>query len=196
MKALVIVDMQYDFLPGGRLSVPRGDEVIPVINQLTSNYDLVVATQDWHPAHHKSFVTEHPGNKAFDLIDINGVQQVLWPPHCVQGTNGAALTSELCWNPVEAIFRKGMDPYIDSYSGFFDNNKSRDTGLGAYLRGRGINRVEVCGLAADFCVFYTAMDALHLGFEAAIHLNATRAINEETFVIKKENFVASGGVLL
>lgn len=195
MKCLIIVDMQYDFLPGGALPVPGGHDLIPVINGLQANYELVVATQDWHPADHKSFATQHPGKKPFDVIEWKGNAQTLWPDHCVQGTAGAELHRDIDQHRSEAIFRKGMDPEIDSYSGFYDNGHLRSTGMGDYLKGRGINEVHVCGLAADFCVYFTALDALELGLKAAIIEQATLPIDAVRYEQVKQQFTARGGRL-
>jgi nicotinamidase/pyrazinamidase len=193
MKALIIVDIQNDFLPGGALAVQNGDAVIPVINKLQSQFDLVVATQDWHPEDHKSFASMHPGKKIFDEIKLNGLPQVLWPDHCVQETKGAEFSSMLDTKKIEAIFRKGMDNNIDSYSGFFDNGKKKATGMGAYLKGRGITSIYVCGLAADYCVNFTALDGLELGFDSTIITDATLPINEGNFKKIIEDFKSTGG---
>jgi nicotinamidase/pyrazinamidase len=193
MNALIIVDVQNDFLPGGALAVKDGDAVIPVINNLQKKFDLVVATQDWHPADHKSFASSHPGKKVFEEIILDGLPQVLWPDHCVQETVGAEFSSELDTKKIEAIFRKGMDKNIDSYSGFFDNGKKKATGMGAYLKGRGISSIYVCGLAADYCVNFTALDGLELGFQSTIITDATRAIDEENFKKALKNFKSKGG---
>jgi len=195
MQALIIVDIQYDFLPGGALAVPRGDEIIPVVNRTQQDYGLVVATQDWHPAGHKSFASAHAGRHPFDVIDLEGLEQVLWPDHCVQGTNGANLSQLLDTRRVEAIFRKGMAPAIDSYSGFFDNGKRKNTGLAGYLRDRNVTAVSICGLAADYCVYFTAMDALQLGFETTILVDAVRAIDDAAYASKREAFAQRGGKL-
>jgi len=196
MRALLIVDIQNDFLPGGALAVPRGDEVIPVINGIQPDYDLVVATQDWHPQGHRSFASTHPAKQPFEVVDLNGLEQVLWPDHCVQGTSGAALSDRLAVHRIEAIFRKGTDLNIDSYSGFFDNGKRRNTGLAGYLRDRGVTSVAVCGLAADFCVYFTAMDALQLGFETSLLESAIRAIDDEAYERKREDFLRQGGKVI
>ncbi len=193
MKALIIVDIQNDFLPGGVLAVRNGDAVIPIINKLQSQFDLVVATQDWHPADHKSFASMHPGKKIFDEIKLNGLPQVLWPDHCVQETEGAEFSSMLDTKKIEAIFRKGMDNNVDSYSGFFDNGKKKATGMGAYLKGRGITSIYVCGLAADYCVNFTALDGLELGFDSTIITDATLPINEGNFKKIIEDFKSTGG---
>lgn len=196
MQALILVDIQRDFLPGGALAVPLGDEIIKVANRMQPTYDLVVATQDWHPAGHKSFASVHPGRSAYDVVDLDGLEQVLWPDHCVQGTTGAQLSDQLAMDRVEAIFRKGTNPDIDSYSGFFDNGKRKNTGLAGYLRDRAVTRVAICGLAADYCVYFTAMDALQLGFDTEIIENAVRAIDANGYEIKKATFLQQGGQLL
>jgi len=196
MKALIIVDLQYDFMPGGALEVPKADEIIPIINNIQKDYDLVVATQDWHPKDHKSFASQHEGKIPFEIIDLDGLEQILWPDHCVQESYGSELIEELNSTHIEAIFRKGMDPKIDSYSGFYDNGKRKDTGLAGYLRARNINEVHVCGLAADFCVFFTAMDAISEGFKTSIISKATKAIDKGTFMEKKNTFIQAGGSLI
>lgn len=196
MKALIIIDIQFDFLPGGALAVARGDEVISTINDLQSSYELVVATQDWHPANHKSFFAEHEGKRAFESIQLNGLEQVLWPVHCVQGTKGASLSPLLSTDAIEAIFRKGMDREIDSYSGFFDNGRKKSTGMADYLRGRGVTEVAVCGLAADYCVYYTANDALDLGFKATIIEQASKPIDLIRYQQVKADFQQKGGQVI
>lgn len=195
MKALIIVDIQNDFLPGGALAVQHGDEIIPTINRIQENYDLVVATQDWHPKKHQSFASQHVGNTVFDTIDLNGLSQVLWPDHCIQETAGANFAAALNTAKIEAIFRKGMDLAIDSYSGFFDNGKRKATGMADYLKGRGITDVAIAGLAADYCVYYTANDALSLGFGATILHHATKAIDPLRYEQIKKDFIARGGKL-
>ena len=195
MKALIIVDVQNDFLPGGTLAVPKGDEIIPVINAIQAEYGLVVATQDWHPVDHGSFASNHPGTKPLETIDLNGIPQVLWPNHCVQGTFGAMLSDQLEQKHIAAIFRKGMDSMVDSYSGFYDNARLHAIGLADYLRGKGVTEVSVCGLAADYCVFYTAWDALDLGFAAEILTFATRPIDPQGWEEVQQAFVSLGGSL-
>jgi nicotinamidase/pyrazinamidase len=177
MKALVIVDVQNDFIPGGALAVPEGDEVVPVINRLQARFDLVVATQDWHPPAHGSFAVNHPGRKVYDVVDLNGLPQVLWPVHCVQSTAGAEFVAGLDRSRVARVFQKGTDPGIDSYSGFFDNGYRKATGLGDYLKQRGVDAVYVCGLATDYCVKFTALDARQLGFETYLIEDASRGVN-------------------
>ena len=193
---LLIIDMQNDFLPGGSLAVTGGDEVIPIINELQNDYELLIATQDWHPADHGSFVSQYPERKVFELAELAGLPQVLWPDHCVQGSFGAELSADLEQNCIAAIFRKGMDPQIDSYSAFFDNGHKKATGLEAYLKGFGVEEVHLCGLAADYCVYYSAMDALALGFGVAIINSATRAISLEGYEKAKQTLIASGGQII
>src|ERR1043166_9221633 len=165
MHALIIVDIQNDFLPGGALAVPSGDAVIAIINELQSNFPLVVATQDWHPANHGSFAAMHRGKKPFDQIELNGVPQTLWPVHCVQNTPGAALAANLRQEHIVKIFQKGTDPRIDSYSGFFDNGHRKSTGLGEWLKANGVDEVTVCGLAPEYCGKFTVLDAPQSGFK-------------------------------
>ncbi|HLQ99199.1 MAG TPA: bifunctional nicotinamidase/pyrazinamidase [Sphingobacterium sp.] len=196
MKALVIVDMQNDFLPGGSLAVKDGDKVIPVINRIQNEYELVVATQDWHPKTHKSFASQHTGREVFDVITLDDEEQVLWPDHCVQETEGADFTKELDTKKIEAIFRKGMEVNIDSYSGFYDNGKKKNTGMHGFLKDRGITELHFCGLAADFCVYFSAMDALSLGYRSCILTKGTKAIDKSGYIEKKELFLRNGGVLI
>lgn len=168
MKTVVIVDPQIDFMPGGALSVPDGDKIVPVINSVLKSFDLVVATQDWHPGSHRSFASNHSGREPFSETILNGLPQVLWPDHCVQGSSGAQFHPGLDLRPVEAIFRKGMNPEIDSYSGFYDNGRRVSTGLAGYLREKGVTEIHFCGLAADICVLYTIRDAVREGFSALL----------------------------
>lgn len=177
MKALILVDIQNDFLPGGALAVPDGDAVIPVANQLLSAFPVVVATQDWHPANHGSFAASHPGKNAFEQTQLNGLPQTLWPIHCVQNTHGAALTSDLNKDGIAKVFQKGTDIGIDSYSGFFDNGHRKSTGLGDWLKEKGVTEIFVCGLATDYCVKFTALDAAQLGFKTNVIEDASRGVN-------------------
>jgi nicotinamidase/pyrazinamidase len=193
MHSLILVDIQNDFVPGGRLAVPEGDAIIPLANSLQKAFGLVVATQDWHPQSHKSFASNHHGKKPFDLIDLHGLQQVLWPDHCVQGSNGAAFHPALDLKRVEAIFRKGMDSEIDSYSGFYDNGMRKSTGLAGYFRERRVQKVFVCGLAGDYCVAYTAKDALRENFETYIIADATRPIDANGFQHAVDEVLSLGG---
>jgi nicotinamidase/pyrazinamidase len=176
MRALVLVDLQYDFMPGGALAVARGDETVAVARALAPRFDIVVATQDWHPREHGSFAANHPGTTPGQVIDLNGLSQVLWPVHCVQGTRGAELHDQLDRAHITAVFRKGSDPSVDSYSGFFDNGKRTDTGLAAWLRARQIDRLVVLGLATDYCVKFTALDARALGFAVTLVADGCRAV--------------------
>ncbi|TDQ18586.1 nicotinamidase/pyrazinamidase [Algoriphagus boseongensis] len=175
--ALIIVDVQNDFIPGGALAVAEGDQVVPLINEIQPKFSHVIATQDFHPKDHGSFAANHPGKKPGEFIELGGLTQILWPVHCVQGTQGADFHSELERKEWEAIFQKGKNPMVDSYSGFFDNARRGDTGLGDYLKKEGITQVYVCGLALDYCVKFTALDARSLGFETHLIADATRAVN-------------------
>ncbi len=177
MKALILVDIQNDFLPGGALAVPDGDKVIPIANKLQSLFPLVVATQDWHPANHGSFAASHPGKKVFDQIELNGLAQTLWPVHCVQNTKGAELAAALNRDRIIKVFPKGTDAGIDSYSGLFDNGHRKSTGLGEWLKGQGVTDVFVCGLATDYCVKFTALDAVQFGFKTYLIGDASRGVN-------------------
>src|SRR6266568_4122050 len=165
MTCLILVDIQNDFVPGGALPVKEGDQIVPIVNRLQSRFDLVVATQDWHPLNHGSFAANHPGKKPGDVIELDGLQQILWPVHCVQNTPGAALVPSLGASRVARIFQKGTDPEIDSYSGFFDNDHRKATGLGEWLKAKSVSEVYICGLATDYCVKFTALDAVRLGFK-------------------------------
>jgi len=176
MKALIIVDVQNDFCPGGALPVPAGDQVVPVINNLQRQFELVVATVDWHPADHCSFAANHPGYKVGDVIEIDGLQQILWPVHCVQNTPGAQLHPALDTSRIASLFRKGADPRVDSYSAFFDNGRRKATGLADYLRQHGATELYICGLATDYCVKFTALDAVELGFRTNVLADACRGV--------------------
>ena len=185
MKALIIADIQNDFLPGGALGVRDGDQVIPVANKLQSAFPIVVATQDWHPANHGSFAASHPEKKVFDQIDLNGLPQRLWPVHCVQNTKGAELASTLNRERITRIFQKGTDPGIDSYSGLFDNGHRKSTGLGEWLKAQGVTEVFVCGLTTDYCVKSTALDAAQMGFKTYLIEDASRGVNLRPDDIRK-----------
>ncbi len=183
--ALLVIDVQNDFLPGGSLAVVDGDKVIPVINKLIPQYDLVVATQDWHPANHKSFASQHEGKKVFEETELNGMTQRLWPDHCVQGTFGGEFHKDLELNTAEAVFRKGMDPEIDSYSGFYDNGHLKSTGLAGYFKEKGVEEIHFCGIAADYCVYFSIKDALSEGFKTVLIEEATKPIDAESFEKQK-----------
>ena len=174
---LLVVDMQNDFCPGGALPVPEGHLIVPVINRLTGRFGNVAATQDWHPPGHVSFASRHPGKQPFDVVQADGIEQVLWPDHCVQGTSGAALHPDLALRGLHLILRKGMRTNLDSYSAFFENDRRTPTGLSGYLREHGVHRVFLCGLAADVCVYYSAMDAVRLGFDATVIEDAVRGVD-------------------
>ena len=176
MRTLIIVDVQNDFIEGGALAVPGGGQVVLVIDRLQTGFDLIVATQDWHPANHRSFAANHPGKTVGEIIDLDGLEQVLWPVHCVQGTPGADFAPGLDRSRWAAVFQKGTDPAIDSYSGFFDNGHRRQTALGAFLRERGAEEVWVAGLATDYCVKFTALDAQREGFAVHFIENACRGV--------------------
>lgn len=196
MKALLLVDVQNDFLPGGALAVPEGDQIIPVLNGIVERFDLVVATQDWHPANHLSFASNHPGKKAFEEIELHGLPQTLWPDHCVQDTPGAEFSEKLNSAPVEVIFRKGTDSSIDSYSGFYDNGHRKSTGLSAYLKGKGIERVFLTGLAGDICVYYSALDALKEGFETTVIRDGCRPLDKVRFEKQLEELQSKGATVI
>jgi nicotinamidase/pyrazinamidase len=174
--ALILVDIQNDFCPGGALAVADGDAVVPAANALIATHDLVVATQDWHPANHGSFAANQPGKKPFEMGDLGGLPQVMWPAHCVQGTPGAAFHKDLDQAKIAKVFPKGTDAGIDSYSGFFDNGRRKTTGMGEWLRTQGVGAVVVCGLATDYCVKATAIDAAGLGFATTVVLDACRGV--------------------
>ncbi|MEM6769553.1 MAG: bifunctional nicotinamidase/pyrazinamidase [Bacteroidota bacterium] len=175
--ALILVDLQVDFMPTGMLPVAEGDRVIPIANALMPHYKTVVATQDWHPANHGSFAANHPWRKPGQVIDLHGLQQVLWPIHCVQETWGAEFVDALHVEGVTKVFQKGTDPEIDSYSGFFDNGHRKSTGMAEWLREQGIDNVHVLGLATDYCVKFTVLDALKEGFTTTLIEDASRGVN-------------------
>ena len=177
MNALILVDIQNDFLPGGALAVPDGDVVISAANHLMQYADIIVATQDWHPPDHGSFAANHPGRALFETIDLHGLPQTLWPVHCVEDTPGAAFAESLDVARIEKVFRKGTRAEIDSYSGFHDNGRRHSTGMADWLRGRGVNGVTICGLATDYCVKFTALDAIPEGFHTTLALDACRGVN-------------------
>lgn len=177
MRSLILVDLQNDFLPGGALPVPRGDEVVPVADRLADHFDLVVATQDWHPPDHGSFAVQHEGRQPGEVIELGGLEQILWPVHCVQETPGAEFVRGLDMRKVKKVFQKGTHREIDSYSGFFDNGHRRATGLGDYLKEQSVSEVYVLGLATDYCVKFTALDARSLGFEAHLIEDACRGVD-------------------
>jgi nicotinamidase/pyrazinamidase len=179
MNALIIVDLQNDFLPGGALPVPHGDEVIPVANELQRHFELVLATKDWHPPDHGSFAANHPGKKPGDRIILDGIEQILWPAHCVQNTHGAEFAPAFDTSRITDVFHKGIERNIDSYSTFFDNAHRRHTGLAHYLKERSIREIYLMGLALDYCIEYSALDARRLGLNTHVILDACRGIELE-----------------
>jgi nicotinamidase/pyrazinamidase len=192
VKALVIVDLQNDFCPGGALATSRGDEVVEVANTWMDQFDIVAATQDWHPEDHGSFADQHEGKEPGDVIKLDGVRQILWPRHCVQETYGAQFVPGLITEEFDSIFKKGIDPKVDSYSGFFDNDRRHSTGLHEWLQAKGVSDVYILGLATDYCVKYTVLDALELGYRTFVVAEGCRAVNldagdgEEAFNEMKE----------
>jgi nicotinamidase/pyrazinamidase len=174
---LLIIDVQVDFCPGGALAVADGDAVVPVINRIAERFKHIVVTQDWHPAGHSSFVTSHSGSAAFETIDMSYGPQTLWPDHCIQGSAGAGFHPQLATQRAELVVRKGFRPEIDSYSAFYENDRRTPTGLGGYLRERGLRRIFLAGLATDYCVYYSAVDARRLGFDTVLVEAGCRAID-------------------
>lgn len=177
MTTIVLVDLQNDFLPGGALAVPEGDLIVPLVNRLLPRFDLVVATQDWHPPDHGSFAASHPGRQPFEQIDLHGLPQTLWPVHCVQNTGGALFAPGLDTHRIARVFPKGTDPRTDSYSGLFDNGRRQSTGLAEWLRGQGATELWLTGLATDYCVKFTALDAVREGFQVNLVTDACRGVN-------------------
>ncbi len=177
MKALILVDLQNDFMPGGALAVEEGDEVVAIANYLAPRFDLVVATQDWHPANHGSFASSHPGKKPGDQIKLNGIDQILWPNHCIQNTTGAEFHPNLHHKSINRVFQKGTNLNIDSYSGFYDNNRQASTGLTLWLKEQRVDQVYIMGLATDYCVKFTALDSLKEGFKTFLITDGCRGVN-------------------
>jgi len=196
MKALLLVDLQNDFTPSGALPVPEGDQIIPLINQLQTQFDLIVATQDWHPANHESFAIHHD-KPLGEVILLHGIEQVLWPVHCVQNSDGAAFIENLNTEKIEWVCQKGMNKTVDSYSGFFDNDHKNATGLDLYLKEKGVREVYIVGLATDYCVKFTALDAHALGYQTHLITDGTRGVNlNEGDVDKAIKEMESVGVTL
>lgn len=177
MRALLLIDLQNDFMPFGALPVAEGDATVPVANAVAPRFEFVVATQDWHPANHSSFASNHPGQAPGDVVEVLGRPQVLWPDHCVQHTPGASFHSDLDVARIDRVVRKGSDPEIDSYSGFFDNNHLKATDMHDVLRERGIDEIWLVGLATDYCAKYTALDARDLGYSVVVVRDGVRAVN-------------------
>lgn len=176
-RALIVIDVQTDFCPGGALAVADGDAILPVVNRMIAKADHVIVTQDWHPAGHSSFASSHPGKASFETVAMPYGDQTLWPDHCVQGTPGAAFHPALDWTRAELVIRKGFRPAIDSYSAFYENDHATPTGLAGYLRERGLTDLTLCGLATDYCVAYSALDAVREGFAVTVAMEACRAID-------------------
>lgn len=192
MKTLLIVDAQIDFMPGSSLEVKDGNQIVSHINLVQPQYDLVLATQDWHPQNHMSFASNHDNFEPFQDKVIDGYQQTLWPDHCVQGAKGADFHPEMSTNQIEAIFRKGTDSNIDSYSAFYDNHHKKSTGLAGYLKDKACKTIDICGLAGDICVYFTIKDALKEGFQVRVLEHATKSLNQEKFNQQKEELKAEG----
>jgi nicotinamidase/pyrazinamidase len=192
---LLVVDVQNDFCPGGALAVPGGDQVVPVINALARRFEHVVLTQDWHPPGHRSFASAHPGKRPFDTTRLSYGEQILWPDHCVQGTKGADFRSDLNIPHAQLVLRKGFRAEIDSYSAFFENDRKTPTGLAGYLRERGLSRIFVAGLALDFCVRYSAEDAVTHGFSVVVVEDASRGIDTNGSMRAAEESFAQRSVL-
>ena len=193
---LVIVDVQNDFCPGGALAVPQGDQIVPAVNRLATEFAHVVLTQDWHPRGHASFASSHPGKQPFDTAEVSYGQQILWPDHCVQRTRGADFHPDLDVPHAELVLRKGFRTAIDSYSAFFENDRRTPTGLVAYLKERRLERITLCGLATDFCVFYSALDGRHAGFEVTVATGACRGINVDGSLDRAMRSMKEAGVTL
>jgi nicotinamidase/pyrazinamidase len=193
---LIVTDVQNDFCPGGALAVPGGDEVVAPINALIQHYDNVLLTQDWHPTGHSSFASSHPGSTPFSSIEMSYGAQTLWPDHCVQGSAGAAFHKDLAWTKAQLVIRKGFRLSVDSYSAFFENDRKTPTGLAGYLRERSIRRLVLTGLATDFCVGYSALDAARLGFEVSVVMDAARAIDLNGSLVAAKQQMRAAGVAL
>ena len=193
---LVVVDVQNDFCPGGALAVPQGDEIVPAVNRLAAEFTHVVLTQDWHPRGHASFASSHPGRQPFDTIDVAYGEQILWPDHCVQGTRGADFHPDLTVPHAELVLRKGFRAAIDSYSAFFENDHRTPTGLVGYLKERRFECIALCGLATDFCVFYSALDGRRAGFEVTVVTDACRGIDIDGSLDRAMRSMNEAGVTL
>lgn len=196
MNALVIIDVQNDFMPGGALAVPNGDEIVPIINDLQAKFELVIATQDWHPSGHASFASSHENVKEFEVIKLDGLDQVLWPEHCIQNSEGAKFHSDLKSSKIETIFRKGTDIKIDSYSGFYDNAHLKSTGLTGYLKEKKVENLYFVGLAAEYCVYFSIKDAISEGFNCILLEDATRALNQVDFENARIDILRKGGKII
>jgi len=195
-QALIVIDVQNDFCPGGALAVDEGDQVVGRINAMMADYPTCVFTQDWHPAGHSSFASAHVGKSPFEMTQMPYGPQVLWPDHCIQGSQGARFHPDLETDPAAVIVRKGYNPAIDSYSAFFENDHETPTGLEGFLRTKGIQTLTLAGLATDFCVAYSAIDAANLGFDVTVELEACRAIDLDGSLAKALDAMRSAGVKL
>ena len=195
-KALIVIDVQNDFCPGGALAVEGGHEIVPIVNRLIDEYDHVILTQDWHPDDHSSFAASHDDRQPFELIRVHYGDQTLWPDHCVQGTSGAEFHPDLVWSKAQLIIRKGFRTHIDSYSAFFENDRKTPTGLAGYLREVGLTHLTMVGLATDFCVAYSALDAVSLGFEVEVRMGACRAIDLDGSLEAMTTAMRNAGVIL
>ncbi|MBO9473118.1 bifunctional nicotinamidase/pyrazinamidase [Shimia sp. R10_1] len=193
-EALIVIDVQNDFCPGGALAVPEGDQIVPGINARMQDFGTIVLTQDWHPSGHSSFASSHAGKAPYDMVDMPYGPQVLWPDHCVQGSDGAAFHKGLDTDRADLIIRKGMNPAIDSYSAFFENDQTTPTGLEGYLRTRGVTALTLVGLATDFCVSFSAQDAARLGFEVSVQDSLCRAIDLDGSLAAAWQAMQSAGV--
>jgi len=196
MKTLLLIDVQNDFMPGGSLAVRDGQAIVPIINRIQPYFEHVIASQDWHPPEHLSFARNHPGRQVFEEIELNGLPQTLWPAHCVQNSKGAQLHADLNTAQIAAIFRKGTDPEIDSYSTFYDNGRRKSTGLTGYLKELSAKTLYFCGLAADFCVYFSIQDALLAGFDCVLIEDATRAIDDDNYQNLRNKLHADGVKLM
>jgi nicotinamidase/pyrazinamidase len=194
-SCLIVIDVQNDFCPGGALAVPGGDEILPLVNRLIGAFEHVILTQDWHPAGHSSFASSHAGQQPFGSVKMAYGDQTLWPDHCVQGTQGAEFHRDLAWTKAELVIRKGFRKGIDSYSAFYENDRTTPTGLAGYLRERGFTKLVLVGLATDFCVAYSALDAARLGFDTTVVRDACRAIDLGGSLAAAEEQMRKAGVV-
>jgi nicotinamidase/pyrazinamidase len=198
MKTLLLIDLQNDFMPGGALAVSGADEVIHIVNELMPQFELIVATQDWHPAEHGSFAVNHAGRSVFEQMDLDGLPQTLWPVHCVQNTGGALFAPGLDTRRIARVFTKGMNPRIDSYSGLYDNGHRSSTGMGEWLKAQGVRELSIAGVATDYCVKFTVLDALKEGFQVNLIAQACRGVNLQPGDVERAlaEMQAAGAVIL
>ncbi len=196
-KALILIDLQNDFFPGGALGVPGAEALLPIANRLQDYFPLIIATQDWHPAGHKSFASQHAGKQVYDQIELQGIPQILWPDHCVQGSHGAKLHPKLKTQSIQKIIYKGTDPNIDSYSAFFDNAHKKNTGLDAFLKAQGVEELYIMGLATDYCVQYSVIDAANLGYKTFLVEDGCFGIEQHSGDVEKAktNMQAAGAII-